>query len=258
MTGPARIGVAQVRASLNPNVEVEAPVRWFGRPLANLITPYFHNNGWTANGVTAARGWLGLLSVAFLAVPQPYVWPVAALGYYACFVLDCVDGNLARIQGNATYYGKFLDGAVDFVFPIGAALCAGAGAWLQYEEPVWFGLGAAIAVACAFNHMLRSRLSFFREWMVAQTGPLTDTETTAAKSAQRVQRIVGAIYGNGYFLSVAVLLLPRGGATAFLILTAIVQLLPDLVWIATTLAESKATLGRTRTSRHAAKAAVSE
>ena len=60
--GPAymrtsRIRPIEVRASLDSRLKEEAVMTYFARPLAAVVTPWFYNHGWSANGVTALRGY---------------------------------------------------------------------------------------------------------------------------------------------------------------------------------------------------------
>jgi phosphatidylglycerophosphate synthase len=250
MNARSKITVADVRKSLNPDIIADVSVRWFGRPVGNLITPFFHNTGWTANGVTVARMPLAFVGVLFLAIPEPSLWPWSALIYYLCFVLDCVDGNLARIQQDVSYLGKFLDGISDFIYILLAPFAMGLGLWQYFDEPLVLILGAMISLTSATNHMLRSRLSFFREWMVSLTGPLTDTELTRADGPRKLQKKAAFFIVNGYFFCFVVLLYPIWGGVALLGSMVFLQLIPECVWMGTTFAEASALLRRSRRSKH--------
>lgn len=245
------ITVAEVRRSIRTNIPMVAHIRWFGRPLANVVTPYFHRRGWTANGLTVARMILGAGGVSLLAVPVPWLWPVSAAIYYVCVVLDCVDGNLARIQDDASYLGKFLDGIGDFIYPLAAAFLAGVGCWLYFDNVWGLVAGGAVSIAAGTNQMLRSRLSFMREWMVNQSGPLTDAELSAARGPRRVQEFAAAIMVDGHFVLMCVLFVPTWGLPTYIALAVAVQFVPDIAWTGTTFAEARALLRRKRQSRHA-------
>lgn len=79
------------------------------RRLSFVVTPWFEAAGFTANSVSG----LGLLCslslpfVALLGAPFDYLG-VAALSF-GYLVLDCVDGNLARLQGSSGPRGQYLD-----------------------------------------------------------------------------------------------------------------------------------------------------
>jgi phosphatidylglycerophosphate synthase len=246
-----KITAADVRASINPDIEEHPSMSWFGRPLSNFITPFFHNRGWSANDMTVARTWLAMAAVSALAFPEPLFWQVSAFIYYICIILDCVDGNLARVQDDASYLGKFLDGLADSIYPMTATFFLGIGAWQHYDEPLFLVIGSLISIVSITNQMLRNRLSFFREWMVGLTGELTEEELVRAKGPRGFQQLLALVIVNGYFLAMIGLMIPAYGAYLFFALCFLAQLIPDFLWICSSIAESYALLKRGRKSRHA-------
>jgi phosphatidylglycerophosphate synthase len=250
MNSKKKISVADVRASFNSNIVNEPTIRWFGRPLANLITPFFHNTGWTANRLTIARIYLSIVGILFLAVPVQILWQISALIYFLGIVLDCVDGNLARLQDDTSYFGKFLDGVADGLYPQTATFFLGVGAWQFFGEPLFIVVGAMISIICLGLHMIRNRLSFFREWMVSLCGPLTEKELENAQRPKKIQHYCSLISVNGHFLAFLCLLIPQWGLWMFFGVVVLAQLLTEFVWILTTLVEAGAILKRHRISRH--------
>jgi phosphatidylglycerophosphate synthase len=245
-----KVTVADVRYSLNPNIKAELMTRWFGRPLANLLTPAFHNSGWTANRVTYLRMVIAIVGVSLLAIPEPALWPVAGMLYLLCFVLDFVDGNLSRLQKDVTYYGKFIDGVGDLIYLHSSAFMAGIGVWLYFGEPAAVVVGGAVSALSVTYQMMKSRLSFFREWMVSQTGALTDLEIRAAAGPRKIQSAATGLMVTGYFAAHLSLLYPEKGILIFLAMTVLFQGVLDVVQIAATLIESSCLLRRNRRSVH--------
>jgi phosphatidylglycerophosphate synthase len=258
MTATKKVTVADVRASFNSEFKDHPAITYFGRPLANLITPYFHNTGWTANKMTIARSYIAFAGVSLLAVPIPLLWPVSAAIFIVTFVLDFVDGNLARLQYDATYFGKFIDGLANGVYQQTAPFFLGIGTWLYYDDPRLIILGASISTVSFANHMVRSRLSFFREWMVGLSGDITKEELENARKPRALQHLLSLIVINGYFVAVVALLVPYWGAWLYLIVSVLTQLLPEMLWMATSFWEAGALLKRGRISKHAAIAASAE
>lgn len=245
-----RIGLADVRASLKPGIKAHYSVAWFGRPIGNLMTPFCHNIGWTANGVTIFRMYLAAVITAGLAYPGWETAVVGAIGFYLCFILDCVDGNLARLQVSVTYWGKFIDGLADFIFVQGAPLAVGIGYWLQTGDVVWLLVGTGITVTTVTSQMVRARLSFFREWMVGLTGPVTDEVNRKLEPSRRLQSAMSVVYVNGTFLGPLLLFIPDYGRQAFLIVGLVSIMAVELVWLFATMSESRVLLSRFRRSQH--------
>jgi phosphatidylglycerophosphate synthase len=251
MTATEKVTVADVRASFNTSIRIHPTVVYFGRPMANLMTPYFHNSGWTANMMTAARSFMAIGGVALLAIPIPLLWPISAAIYFLNFALDCVDGNLARLQNDASYFGKFVDGLADGIYFYFATFFLGIGTWIYYDEPRLLILGAAISIVSISNQMVRNRLSFCREWMVSISGELTEEELKNAQKSRDMQDRLALVAINGHFAASFGLLVPYWGAWIFMFLCVFVQLLPEFLWVLTSFSEAAALLKRRRVSKHA-------
>jgi hypothetical protein len=103
--------------------DVEEPVDyWVNRPLASILVKALAPLPVTPNQVTIASGIVGLVAGAVLATaPLDSRWqaPLAGALLYVSILLDCADGQLARLRGQSSLVGRFLDGVVD-VGPIGA------------------------------------------------------------------------------------------------------------------------------------------
>lgn len=225
-------------------------MRWFGRPLANLITPFFYNAGWTANDVTGLRALIATIGVLLLLFGAPLAAAAAVLIFYIGFVLDCVDGNLARLSNTATYWGKFADGLADYIFLGLAPLAVGLAAWLHADAPAVMVIAFGCVAMSLASQYVRARLSFFREWMVGQTGPIEDSVRQSWEGLRRVQALVAATYVNGTFFAPLLLLVDTSG-TLYVYGLVIVQFLPEAAWLVTSLVEARAILNRSRTSKHA-------
>ena len=251
---PPRVTIAEVKRSINWDMKMSLSIRYFGRPLANVVTPYFYNRGWTANQLTKFRMGASLVSTALLAIPVPLLWPIVGVVFYISVVLDCVDGNLARLQGDVTYLGKFLDGLADMISLLTAPFFLGIGCWLYFDQPYFLLLGAVISVFSASNQMVRAKTSFTREWMVRQTGELTGPELEGAAGPRRIQSLAADIMVVGHFVANAALFFPPIGAVVYLFLAVPIQLIPDIIWLASNFTESNALLQRGRTSNHSPKA----
>lgn len=248
-----RVTLADVKASINPNFPAHFTVKYFGRPTADLLTPAACALRFDANGVTFWRTLVAFAGLAALAWPGPDWLIVAAAGiFYLCFILDCLDGNLARLFNQASYWGKFMDGLADFAFIQGAPFCAGIGLWLRTGDGTAVVIGASITVATVVSQMIRARLSFMREWMIANSGPLTEAENSAAATPRRIQSVLGELYIGGTFFAPLILL---GAGTRFvwyyLVYLLIFQFAVEILWIAASMREARIILNRHRVSKHA-------
>jgi len=130
--------------SLRKPIENDGVVAYFlGRPVSRLISRLIIATPVTPNQVTIASG-LTALAGAF-ALTQHLI--LGAALYWFSFVLDCVDGELARLKYQGSRTGQWLDTIADdtatVAFSIGLSflLLDGQATW------AWVGLAAAGAYA---------------------------------------------------------------------------------------------------------------
>ena len=111
MTGP--LSIAEIyRKSLKPS-----DLRfnnWVCRPVAAVVVYLLRPTRVTPNQVTFFSFFVHLLGCAALLFcrSREGLWAAALFGYFA-FVLDCADGQLARITGRTSPVGSYLDFLVD-------------------------------------------------------------------------------------------------------------------------------------------------
>ena len=128
------------------------------RPAAAVLVYLLRPTSITPNQVTFLSLFTALLGDAAL-----LLWPghagliLAALLIELAFILDCVDGQLARIRGTASVVGGFLDFYMDEVKAVAlVAACAGhlalrAGTPTETIRHLALGLCGAVVVACGVS-----------------------------------------------------------------------------------------------------------
>lgn len=100
------------------------------------------------NAVTLAASGLFLGSAAVVAAAPRGTAAnlVAAAGLAAALVLDTADGHLARLQGTASEFGRWLDGWLDEVGDMALHAAVAWSAFARTGAPVWLLLGMAYAM----------------------------------------------------------------------------------------------------------------
>jgi phosphatidylglycerophosphate synthase len=112
------------------------------RPLAFGLVKAIHTLPITPNHVTVASLLFGCAAaIAFgSATAEALIW---AAGLYAfANVLDCTDGQLARLQSSGTLLGRLVDGTVDYFVSIAIFLGIGVG-WASGVYGGWWLIVAA-------------------------------------------------------------------------------------------------------------------
>lgn len=91
---------------------------YFHRVLATCLVERLLPLPVTSNQVTIASGLAGLAAGVCIALAGPYTLAWVAIGgilVLISVVLDCADGQLARLRGEASLVGRALDGSIDIV-----------------------------------------------------------------------------------------------------------------------------------------------
>ncbi|MGW2179582.1 CDP-alcohol phosphatidyltransferase family protein [Streptomyces sp. NPDC001732] len=105
----------------------------------------------TPNRVTWAALFVGLGSAGFFLMGDTWSLVVGAALYHLSFILDCIDGKLARLKGNGTVFGGWLDYVFDRIRVLFCALALMGGQYLRSGDERF--LLAALMVV--FLDMLR-------------------------------------------------------------------------------------------------------
>ncbi|WP_245240476.1 CDP-alcohol phosphatidyltransferase family protein [Streptomyces spiramenti] len=105
----------------------------------------------TPNQITWMALFLGLGAAACFAMGS-WTWLlVGALLYHLSFVLDCMDGKLARLTGTGSVFGAWLDYVFDRIRVLACAVALMGGQYARTGEVVYIWL----ALAVVFLDMLR-------------------------------------------------------------------------------------------------------
>lgn len=248
-----KITVGDVRRSFNRERGASMPYSaiYFGRPIADLVTPLFYNIGWQANDVTLLRVGLSVLALLCIGTGQQILLYAGAGIALLAFVLDYVDGHLARLNDNATYWGKFSDGLGDYIFPALGVMAAGCGQWAQHGDGRYLLAGAIVSVVVMSVRVARDRLRYFELWMTSQSGALMPEQAAKAAFWRKKEGRIAAFTADARTAVLLLLFVPDAGLVFFIVL-AVLQAVTESLWLWYTLKSGYATLNRWRRSYHAA------
>jgi phosphatidylglycerophosphate synthase len=132
----------------------EWPDRVFGRPVARLLVRVLMKTPMTANQCTALAAIVGVVAGLFLGLGWGWAAAAAILSY---LVLDCADGQLARLGRGGGVLGRVVDGIGDYVTAI--ALHSGLMVWIGREmgQPSGIVWAVAAAISMAWSAFLLDR-----------------------------------------------------------------------------------------------------
>jgi phosphatidylglycerophosphate synthase len=162
---PQRFTLAEVRARTYKDRDAWWTV-WLVDPLAarlvRLVAPY---PAVTPNRVTGAAFVIGLASAAAFAGQSP-PWLVAgAILFHLSFVLDCMDGKIARLNGTGSIFGVWLDFVLDRVKVLICAIALFGGQFAHGGDLAYLWAGGAVIFLDMFRYVNSAQLGKVRAAM---------------------------------------------------------------------------------------------
>ncbi|WP_448319054.1 CDP-alcohol phosphatidyltransferase family protein [Streptomyces sp. CO7] len=107
----------------------------------------------TPNGVTWAALVLGLASAGLFLTADPVLLVVGAVVYHFSFVLDCVDGKLARLKNNGSLFGGWLDYVFDRIRVLACAFGLMGGQYLRTGEGMYLAAGLLVVFLDSLRYL---------------------------------------------------------------------------------------------------------
>lgn len=110
-----RTGLQALRAAQKPARGTAAYSRHVNRPAGRLVAAWMNSLGLTPNQATVISALLSGSAIAVLALVAPTWWSgvLVAVLLSAGYVMDSVDGQLARLRGGGSKAGEWLDHTID-------------------------------------------------------------------------------------------------------------------------------------------------
>jgi len=174
-------------ASLKPREVEETIDVYVHRPLAYLLARALYPLPISADAVTALSILAGIASAVSLLVPFPHHLQAGGLLLFLSAVLDCADGQLARMRGTSSLFGRMLDGTADLI-TVGAVAPASLWVmWCQLTTPLWVK-GTVVAVTCiavVTTSFHTTMYDHYKNVFLCLTGPYQESEDYESARARR-------------------------------------------------------------------------
>lgn len=133
----------------------------FNRPVGRPLSRFLVKTSITPNQVTLFALILGCLAAGSFAIGSHLSFILGAVLLQLSAVLDCIDGDVARIKFRESPLGKWLDLISDQI--VHAAVFAGIaiGVYRQESDPIFIvlGLSCVIGVVASFFMVLKAKMS---------------------------------------------------------------------------------------------------
>lgn len=140
----------------DPNIELEKPAQLFPlvRHLSYPSSLALNHLPVTPNQITALSMVCGMGAAWMLRYDTYFDTLIAAVLLVVCYVLDNNDGEIARLKGLASEFGKRFDTFVDWTVHAAIFLFLGWGVAENSGNDIWFWCGVAAAVGGTINYII--------------------------------------------------------------------------------------------------------
>ena len=171
--------IAQIYRSSKKKVDINWWTEWVCRPPAAVFVYFLKNTRVTPNQITFLSLLVAAASGAMLVFLPGHLWLIAAaIVYEFSFVLDCVDGQLARIRKTPSVLGHLLDFLMDEIKAILILGCVTTRLYLETADDVFVFSGLVAMFALASGLMLTS---FIRRPEYGAKQPTADGQPAVLK-----------------------------------------------------------------------------
>lgn len=184
-----RTNLQALRAAQKPSTGTAAYSRLVNRPAGRVVAAAAHTVRMSPNGATAISATMSGLGVALLALLEPTVAAGITIAVLLAggYVMDSVDGQLARLRGGGSVRGEWLDHTVD-CFKTSSLHLAVAISWYRFppaEDEALLLVPLAFSVVQAVTYFGFIIMPFLRR----QAPPLPADTAPAEPTAEHPLRM---------------------------------------------------------------------
>jgi len=133
---------------------------FFYRPLAFILVKTVYRTSITPNQLTIIAIFIGI-TCGFVYAAGPQYWAWGALCFALYNIVDCSDGQLARIKKNGTHAGRIVDGMADYISTAAAFIGIGIGGMTDHSgnASLWWTL---LVLTAASNVVQSALVDYYR------------------------------------------------------------------------------------------------
>lgn len=169
--------------------------RYIHRPISFAVSAFFSNVGFTPNQVSFLALIVAICTCFVFLIPSSYAYFTGAVLMNVWLVLDCADGNMARVLGGQPY-GEFADATSSyflygFLFPaMGMASCRIGGVIFPEGDYIVAYIGAM-----ASGSTLMSKLYYHKamDMEYLSEGKLNSIRGNGRKGNSKISKIYNTI-----------------------------------------------------------------
>lgn len=153
--------------------------RNFNRPVGRLASRLLIHTPVSPNAISVVATGIGVLSAIYFARGEAHLMILGAVLLQCSAIIDCVDGDLARMSHKESRTGKWLDLGGDQLVHLCLLASIGMGLYRMHDQSgpwLWLGIAAALGVVLSFLTRLRAEQS---------ERPLPQVQAWIARAANR-------------------------------------------------------------------------
>ncbi len=161
--------------------------RIFSRPLSFLLTYVLINLGFSANAVSILSIFEAILACVLLMLGDKWLLPGVLL-FLLWDVLDCTDGNIARVKGKSSLVGEYMDAISGYTAPAFIYLSVGVAAYSTTDlfpgNEHWFiVLGAVASISDILGRIIYQKyvVTEYRLGMIDKEGNIDQERASGLK-----------------------------------------------------------------------------
>jgi phosphatidylglycerophosphate synthase len=148
--------------------------------LVRLVAPY----RWiTPNVLTLIASIFGFGAAACFAVGDRWALVAGGILFHISFVVDCMDGKIARLNGTGTMFGQWLDFVLDRVRVFFIALALFGGQYAKTQDVAYLWLMAVAIFLDLFRYLNSAQMTKVRRSMRDQIAAFTRPAPVEAEPA---------------------------------------------------------------------------
>ncbi len=130
------------------------------RPPAFLLVKLIYQTSITPNQITWVSLFFGVFGAFLITFGTATAFTLAAICFIIYNILDCSDGQLARLQNSGTLTGRIVDGFADYIVAVTSYLAIGVGYASNTNDPFFYW---TLTVLAGFSNALHSfALDYYR------------------------------------------------------------------------------------------------
>ena len=132
-------------------------------PLAFLLVKAIYSTNITPNQLTVISMVFGVIGGFFYSFGNHSAFIIGAILVLLYNVVDCSDGQLARLKKNGTAVGRILDGIADYVVSVAVYFGIAFGYANSSSNPLFWWI---ITAAAGFSNAIQSGLARFLSYKI--------------------------------------------------------------------------------------------